>query len=102
MTELEQKFHDLDIRQTSFETYVKAYIAKTDEAIKQQREDIKRHEERMDKLDAKMDKLGDKIEDIGKEVRNIGRYVNALVITTIIGVAGMAYSMISYLQSLKP
>ena len=108
--ELEVRFGDADSRQESFETFVRAYMKNNSEQMQRMEQ---RMEQRMDKMDQRMDKMEattkaqidrvvDKMEDIGKEVRSIGRYVNALVATTVVGVAAMVWSMVSFLGSIKP
>ena len=115
--ELEVRFGDADSRQESFETFVRAYMKNNSEQMQRMEQ---RMEQRMDKMDQRMDKMDqrmdkmeattkaqidrvvDKMEDIGKEVRSIGRYVNALVATTVVGVAAMVWSMVSFLGSIKP
>ena len=115
--DLEVRFGDADSRQESFETFVRAYMKNNSEQMQrmeqrmEQRMDkidqrIDRMDQRMDRMEtttkAQIDRVVDKMEDIGKEVRGIGRYVNALVVTTIIGVATMVWSMVSFLGSIKP
>lgn len=99
LDKLEDGFHSIDKRQENFETYtreridsfenfMRMYIEKTDQVIVEQRD-------RMDRMDSKMD-------DIIKEVRSMGRYVNALVITTVVGIASITYTLISFVNSIKP
>ena len=113
LDKLDQEFHSLDLRQTSLETFMKLYVTKTDEQMRIQREELKKHDERMDRMDEKIDRmdekidrkfneLSDKIDNIATEVRGIGRYVNALVITTIVGIAGITYTLVTFVQSVRP
>ena len=54
LQELERQFHSLDVRQTSLETYIKLYAAKTDEQMRLQREQINKMDAKMDGLSAQM------------------------------------------------
>ena len=69
---LESKYHDIDkrqetfetymkSRQDSFETYVKVQIEKIDEQMRRTDERINRMEERMDRMEAKVDSKFDKL-----------------------------------------
>ena len=125
MTEIEEKVHQIDkrqenfetymkMRQDSFEEYVKASIENTNELIKTSiantNEILKQQRERIDKFETKHemdikrleDKMDSKFDELGKEVRGIGRYVNALVITTIVGVVGIAGALITFIKSTLP
>ena len=108
--DLEVRFGDADSRQESFETFVRAYMKNNSEQMQRMEQ---RMEQRMDKMDQRMDKMEattkaqidrvvDKMEDIGKEVRSIGRFVDGLVITTIVGISAMVWSVVTFLGSFKP
>ena len=92
---LEEKYHDIDKRQETFETFARENLKELREITKELRENNRR-------FDAKFDRMESKMDEISREVRGIGRYVNGLVITTIIGVAAMVWSMVSFLGSIKP
>ena len=72
LQELERQFHSLDVRQTSLETYIKLYAAKTDEQMRLQREEMKEFKAetnaRFDKMDAKIDKVQS---DLSAQMHNL-------------------------------
>ena len=92
---LEVKYHDIDKRQESFEEFTRSNIRELREITKELKETNRELKESNRRIDSKMD-------EISREVRSIGRYVNGLVITTIIGIAAMVWSMVSFLGSIKP
>ena len=113
MTESEMRLHDLEVRfgdadkrQESFETFVRAYMKNNSEQMQRMEQRIDKMEQRMDRMEAttkaQIDRLVDKMDAIGNEVRGIGRYVNALIITTVVGVATMVWSMVTFLGNIKP
>lgn len=54
---LEDKYHDVDRRQQTFEEHVKSYEEFTRENIKYMKEAIVNTNERMDRLESKLDNL---------------------------------------------
>ena len=110
MTELEEKIADFDkrqetfetytkMRQDSFETFMKNYIRHADEQMRLQREEMKEFKaetrEQINKMDAKMDKLADKIDGLVK-------YVQSMAITSMIGLLGIAGSVVYFVYSVTP
>ena len=77
MTELEEKFANLDVRQTSLETFMKLYANKTDEQIRLQRERMDKMDEKFDRMDAKIDALTnnrDSLEKFARETWNFAEH----------------------------
>ena len=58
---LEDKYHDVDRRQQTFEEHVKSYEEFTRENIKYMKEAIVNTNERMDKLEGKLDNLSNQM-----------------------------------------
>lgn len=121
MTESEMRLHDLEVRfgdadkrQESFETFVRAYMKNNSEQMQRMEQQMTQRmdrmeqqlNQRMDQMETttknQIDRLTDKMDAIGNEVRGIGRYVNALIITTVVGVATMVWSMVTFLGNIKP
>ena len=92
MTELEEKFANLDIRQTSLETFMKLYAAKTDEQIRLQREQTQRIDEKLDALSAKFD----------SKIDSLAKFVQSMAVTAMIGMLGIAGSVVYFVYSVTP
>jgi len=61
MTDLENKVHEIDKRQESFETFIKEHIKRLDDTIARIDKRIDRVEERLDHFDAKFDILSNQL-----------------------------------------
>ena len=90
MTELEIKVNDIDKRQESFETFIRANIEAT-------RDHINKIDERMDKFEAKHDA---DMQEIRQEMKNIGRNTQNIAIATMIGIGAISVSVIGFAWSL--
>ena len=103
MTELEEKFANLDVRQTSLETFMKLYAAKTDEQIRLQREEMKEFKAetsaRFDKMDAKIDNMN---RDLGAKIDSLAKFVQSMAVTAMIGMLGIAGSVVYFVYSVTP
>ena len=97
MTDVEERVVNIDKRQESFETFVKAYIQKTDERMARQEEDLKeykaefrafqaKHDADMKKIDEKFDKIDEKFDKIEAKIDNMSKFVQSLTITAMVGV----------------
>ena len=99
MTDIESRVNELERRQTGFEVRFDMYMQKTDELIRLQRERMDKFEEKHDadmaRIDAKMDKLADKIDGLVK-------YVQSMAITSMIGLLGIAGSVVYFVYSVTP
>ena len=93
LDKLEEEFQNLDIRQTSFETYVKLYLAKTDEQLRIQREEIK--EIRQDIKDFKVQHSTD-IASLSKKIDSISRSVYNISVAAMLGIGAMAVSVVAF------
>ena len=65
---LEDRYHSVDSRQESFETFVKAYIDNSNRRMEQIEARMDRHEVRMDRLEDKLDGLRT---DLTNQIRNL-------------------------------
>lgn len=94
LEQLERQFQALDIRQTSLETYIKLYTQKTDEQLRQQREEIKeirqdikdfktQHSTDIQNLNAKID---ERFAQLDSKMGALARH-NQILIGTMIGLA---------------
>ena len=90
MTDIEERVVNIDKRQESFETFVKAYIQKTDERMARQEEDMKafqaKHDADMKKIDEKFDKIDEKFDQVNAKIDGLGKFVQSLTITAMVGV----------------
>ena len=100
---------DLDKKVDQISNKIDKYIDINTERMKQIDERMDKMDERMNRMDARMDKFEAEMKDmkldmndIRKEIRGIGHYVNALVITTVVGIAGITYTLITFVRSLQP
>ena len=99
MTELEEKFANLDVRQTSLETFMKLYANKTDEQIRLQRERMDKMDEKFDRMDAKIDALSAKFDS---KFDSLTKFVHSMTITAMIGLLGIAASVVYFVYSVTP
>ena len=103
MTELEERFNELDKRQDSFETYMRLYIAKTDEQMRLQREEMKDFKAetsaRFDRMDAKIDALSAKFDT---KFDSLAKFVQSMAVTAMIGMLGVAGSVVYFVYSVTP
>ena len=103
MTELEEKFANLDVRQTSLETFMKLYAAKTDEQIRLQKEEMRQFKAetsaRFDRMDAKIDALSAKFDS---KFDSLTKFVHSMTITAMIGLLGIAGSVVYFVYSVTP
>ena len=109
MTELEridEEIRELDKRQTSFEVRFDMYMRKTDELIRLQREEMKefktKHEADMARIDAKFDKMDAKMDKLADKIDGLVKYVQSMAITSMIGMLGIAGSVVYFVYSVTP
>ena len=95
MADIEQRVDKLEEKHIQLSANVEAFIAKVDMYIQNNDKTIAELKESNKRIESRMD-------EISREVRSIGRYVNGLVITTIIGVAAMVWSMVTFLGNISP
>ena len=106
--------HRLELRQESFEQFVRVYIQKTDERLNQMDRDMqefrKKHDEDMaainkkfdkidekfNKIDQKFDKIDEKFEKLNDKIDGFAKYMQTLTVTTVIGIAAIAVSVIVF------
>ena len=101
MADIEQRVDKLEEKHIQLSANVEAFIAKIDMYIQNNDKTIAELKESNKRIETRVDRMESKMDTISNEVRNIGRYVNALVVTTIIGVATMVWSMVTFLGSIK-
>ena len=82
---LEDKYHSIDKRQESFETFMRAYIDGNEKRIE-------RFETRMDQLEAKIDSKFD----------SMMKFIQSLTITAMVGMLGIAGSVVYFVYSVTP
>ena len=99
MTELEEKFANLDVRQTSLETFMKLYANKTDEQIRLQRERMDKMDEKFDRMDAKIDAMN---KELGGKIDGLIKFVHSMTVTAMIGMLGIAGSVVYFVYSVTP
>lgn len=104
----DELLHDLDKRQVSFETFVKAYIesnnqrmaqlddhmAKMEQRMNERMEDLdRRTNERMDKMDQHIDKVEANLEGINKSFHNV-------TLAAIVGIGAIVISVFALVGTL--
>ena len=96
MTSEEERSVKVEKRQESFEEFVKAYIENNNERMKQ-------IDARLDKMDARMDKLEVEMKamnkELGSKIDNLAKFLQSLTITAMVGMLGIAGSVIYFVYS---
>ena len=78
---LEDKYHSIDKRQESFEMFMRAYIDGNEKRI-----------ERIEQLNR----------DLGSKIDNLAKFVQSMAITSMIGLLGIAGSVVYFVYSVTP
>ena len=89
---LENTVHNIDKRQESFEEFAKAAIQRLEEGIKS-------NNERMDKLETEMKAMN---KELGSKLDNLGKFLQSLTITAMVGMLGIAGSVVYFVYSVTP
>ena len=93
---LEDKYHSIDKRQESFETYTKQRQDSFEEFVRAyidgNERRIERFETRMDQLEAKIDSKFD----------SMMKFIQSLTITAMVGMLGIAGSVVYFVYSVTP
>ena len=92
MADLEPRVNELERRQTGFEVRFDMYMQRTDELIRLQREQIQKIDEKIDALSAKFDTKFD----------NLAKFVQSMAVTAMIGMLGIAGSVVYFVYSVTP
>ena len=87
----DEKLNAIDKRQESFETFVKAYIQKTDQSLAEQRERMNRFEAKCDATDARIDNLN---AQLNSRIDGLSAQMHNLTIATTVGVAAIVVTII--------
>lgn len=83
VSKLEDKYHSIDTRQESFETYTKQRQDSFEDFV---RNYIDINEKRLERMDAKFDKMEAKIDALSSQMHN-------LIITGAIGIAAIVVAI---------
>ena len=115
MTELEVKVNDIEKRQYAFEAKIDEYIKSSEKSmadfkaemkefkIEMRDRDNQRHAEILalqQKTDAKFESIDKKFDEIGNKIDGISKHVQALTITAMVGIVGIAAAVIGFVWSI--
>jgi len=79
MTELEHKVSEIDKRQESFETFVRAYIDSNERHMSEIRTDMR---------------------EMREELKSMGRHVQNLTITAMVGMGAIGVAVVGFIWSM--
>ena len=94
---IEEKIHDLDKRQSNFETYTRLYINKLDEMIRLQREELKEFKA---KHELDMARLIEDSREERQELKAMNKHTQNLVLGTMASMGALTVAVIGFIWTM--